>query len=160
MHVCVGHGFHGRFMKSLFNWFADFHLSWKLPARTSRRCTVTITHIPLYPGFSLFLEEIRKEHLDRVRAALQSYAAVVLLCCGTDVLFHPVGSLAEYTLRPACSFMYSHHTVNIIQTQHIMFRIYCIYKTDSTSQTCMTTKKTRMHQHTIKTQMFSPLKQK
>lgn len=75
-------------MESLFNWFADFHLSRKLPACASRRCAVTIIHILLYPGFSLFLEEFRKGHLDQVKAAVLSYATVFPLYCGTDVLLH------------------------------------------------------------------------
>ncbi|TKS80778.1 Beta-1,3-glucosyltransferase [Collichthys lucidus] len=42
--VCMsvwGHGSHKRFMESLFNCFADFHLSGKPPAYASRRCEVS-----------------------------------------------------------------------------------------------------------------------
>lgn len=101
MRVCVGRGFHSRFIESLFNWFADFHLSRKTTYMCIKEqsCAVTVIHIRLYPAFSLFLEETRKEHLDQVRAAAAaaavaalSYAtalnSVFLLCCGTDVLFH------------------------------------------------------------------------
>lgn len=96
MHVCVGHGFHKRFMESLFNWLAHFHLCWKLPACASRRRAVTIIHILLYPGFSLFLEEMRKGHVDQVGAAVQRSATVSLLCWGTDVLFHCWVALQNY----------------------------------------------------------------
>lgn len=59
-------------------------------------------------------------------------------------------------------FISGNHSVNIIQTQYVRIRIYCIYKTDQQHKLVWKLRKTRMHRrHCKNTQkILLPLKQK
>lgn len=154
MHVCVGHGFHNWFVECLSNWLAHFHLSSKLPACASKRCSVTVIHILLYPAFLYSSKKPEKEHLDQVGAVLLSYATalnfVFLLCCGTDVL-SLFCSLTELSPQPRCCTLENlahfirkkrEHTENVFQSiiiNLIALHLCCIHMGQSQAGLITTT---------------------
>lgn len=93
--------------ESLFNWFADFHPSWKVPACASRRCAVTIiililtTALPL-SCISLFLWETRQECLIRSERRCWIMQLLWILCFLCSVTLWFTISLSSYRIITAC----------------------------------------------------------